>query len=259
MHPGPLSGSIYFRPACIYAAGRTMFDINRLSEEVAAISNAEPRAAIVYSIPSIFWEGGKGWYPKGTYWGEVARVREALNFLGVANTFISERQLEEGKASEFDVIVLPRATHVMDATIKPLERCIKDGGAVLATSDEELKYDQYHRSRKLPEAFSKAIRIDTTASSQELGEQLKPIFAAAGVNWVPVYQSDGKAAWDIECRLVKQKNRVLVSMMNNLSEPQRVSLKLDGRAKDLVSMCSIDLKGIVLPSIEPVLLEICAE
>ncbi len=256
LYPEPLSGSIYFRPACMYAAGRTMFDINRLSEEVAAISTAKASVGFLYSFPSIFWEGGEGWFPEGTYWEQVVKIREALNFMGVANTFVSERQLKEGKASEFDVIILPRTTHVLDSTIKPLQKFIKKGGVVLMASDEELKYNQYHQSRTLPKAFDEAVRVATTGNSLDIGEQLKPIFAGKGIVPVPLYYSDGKPAWDIECRLVKQKDRTLVSMMNFLREPQTVSLKLDGYAKDLVSLRSVDLKKFELASIEPVMLEI---
>ncbi len=51
-----LGGSIYFRPANIFGAGRAMLDLNRLAPEVTAINHARPRVALLYSPPSIFWQ-----------------------------------------------------------------------------------------------------------------------------------------------------------------------------------------------------------
>ena len=69
---------------------------------------------------------------------------------------------------------------------------------------------------------------------------------------------DGELAWGIEYRVVPQKDRVIVSMLNLLGNTQRVQLPMDGRALDLVSARRVNLKNLRLESREPVLLEVRA-
>ena len=51
-----LSGSIFFRPANAYGAGRAFVDLGHFAPEVAAINQAPAQVALLYSQPSIFWE-----------------------------------------------------------------------------------------------------------------------------------------------------------------------------------------------------------
>ncbi len=53
---GELRGSLYFRPANVYSAGRAMLDLNRLSDQIKALGEARPRVALLASMNSVFWE-----------------------------------------------------------------------------------------------------------------------------------------------------------------------------------------------------------
>jgi beta-galactosidase GanA len=73
--PAPgLLGNIYLRPANIYGVGQALLDANRLSGELAAINQARPRVALLYSQPSIFWESGYG--------GSIMNLHTQLKFVG---------------------------------------------------------------------------------------------------------------------------------------------------------------------------------
>src|ERR1039457_2500946 len=88
--------------------GRAMLDLNRLAPEVTALNTAKPRVALLYSQPSIFWETQ---YP-----GTLRSLYTVLNFMGENVTFVSERQLAEGKAAKVQWLLVPDATHVLPST-----------------------------------------------------------------------------------------------------------------------------------------------
>src|SRR5205085_6155015 len=105
-----LTGSIYFRPANVYGAGRAFLDLNRFSNEVAAINQAPARVALLYSWPSVFWEE--------KYKGTLMSTYALLNFMGEKVTFVSEQQLAENRvAPNIKFVVIPQATHVAAPTI----------------------------------------------------------------------------------------------------------------------------------------------
>ena len=132
-----LSGSIYFRPANVYGAGRAMLDLDRLAPEVTALNQAKPRVALLYSQPSIFWEA--------QYAGTLRSLYTVLSFMGENVTFVSERQLAEGTAPKVKWLLVPNATHVLPSTPPALAAFAKSGGKVLLVGKESLRHDEYDR------------------------------------------------------------------------------------------------------------------
>ena len=130
-----LGGSIYFRPANIFGAGRAMLDLNRLAPEVTAINHARPRVALLYSPPSIFWQE--------KYRGTICSLYTALNFMGEAATFVSERQLAAGAAPKIDWLIAPNATHSLDTTQSALLAFKNSGGRILLAGKGCLSRDEY--------------------------------------------------------------------------------------------------------------------
>ncbi|HTL31263.1 MAG TPA: alpha-amylase family protein, partial [Tepidisphaeraceae bacterium] len=139
-----LAGSLYFRPANLYAAGKTMLDLNRLAFELESINRDPAKVAILYSVPSIYWEQD--------YTNAVQQAVAAVQFLGQRVTFVSETQLSESRRSpanaKVQVIIVPHATHVRDKTIEAIKAFANAGGHVVFLGDDCLKWDQYHRPRK---------------------------------------------------------------------------------------------------------------
>ncbi|MHB1457569.1 MAG: beta-galactosidase, partial [Armatimonadota bacterium] len=212
----PFMGSIYIRPANMFAAGRTMLDMNRLAPELAAINQSKPKIALLYSMPSVIWEEN---YFAGQQVGDkldtVKKMYTALTFLGQPVTFISERQLAEGTGAKVDWIIVPNATHVEDSTIKALDEFAAKGGNVLLAGKNSLLWDEYERPRELPIRLASAPRVDPAADDKTLMANLGSALMKDGTHLTSLYDvKDSQHTWGVEYRLVPFRNGILVPMTN---------------------------------------------
>ncbi|MBI3922188.1 MAG: beta-galactosidase [Armatimonadetes bacterium] len=251
---GDSQGQIYFRPANIYAADRAMLDMNRLSEELAAINVAKPKVALLYSRPSVFWEQSD--YPQA-----LRSVYTALTFMGQPVTFVSERQLATGKFSKandrVDWILLPRATHVRESAMAGLEKFVRRGGHVVMVGRDCLGWDEYHRPRPLPKSLLTAKRIGADLDERGMMGALKPVLISGGLETVKLTEALGERdAWGVEYRVVRCRRDLHVPMISYNEQAETVRLHLSGRAVDLLSGKDVDLSRIALAPMEPRLLRI---
>lgn len=252
----PFKGSIYLRPANMFAAGRTMLDMNRLAPELAAINQAKPKIALLYSMPSVIWEQN---YFVGQQVGDkldvVKKVYTALTFLGQPVTFVSERQLAEGSAAKVDWIIIPNATLVEDTTIKALDEFAAKGGKVLMAGKDCLAWDEYERPRKLPNRLANALHVNPASDDRTLMADISSILTSGGVSLTSLNDvKDGKRALCVEYRVVHYHNGALIPMTNISPEQQSVKLDIHGSAVDLLTNETIDLNKINLDPMSPRLL-----
>jgi len=244
-------GSIFVRPANVYSAGRTMLDLNRLSEQVAAVSSAKADVAMLYSVPSIFWEAD--------YEPAVYSTYIALTFLGRQITFISERQLAAGRLPEAKWIVLPKATHVTPPAVAALRRWVRGGGKVLAVGPGNLARDEYHRQRGQDKIPPLAAVLDLSGDDRALAARLREALGGGGTQHTALMDVDGRSfAWGVEYRVVPHRGRVLIPMIDHLRKPTTVRLALPGRAKDLLTGRDVNPAAIALQPMTPLLLVISA-
>ncbi len=238
-----LGGSIYFRPANIFGAGRAMLDLNRLASEVTAINEARPRVALLDSQPSIFWEEN--------YKERIMSLYAFMSFMGEPVTFISERQLAANRAANVDWLIVPQATHILDTTLPALQKFQRRGGRVLLAGPNNLGRDEYDRS--LP-PFSGFHQIDSTNGPAAVAQ-----FRAA---LAPMQLADlednksGQGAWGTEFRTVRYHGQMLVPLLNLNSQAETVHFpKWAGRqALDLLSGENVSLDAISLEPMSPRLL-----
>lgn len=241
-----LGGSIYFRPANIFGAGRAMLDLNRLAPEVAAINKAKPRVALLYSQPSIFWEE--------KYKGTLFSIYTALNFMGEAITFVSERELAAGTAPKVDCLIVPEATHILDTTPRALAKYKKAGRKILLVGQDSLSRDEY--DRPLPNApMYPCIQpaADDRATAGLLRTALQPLQTADLRE-----TTSGEPAWGIEFRVVPKGGNILVPMNNFNKQAKTVTFTKwpSKQATDLLSGETVDLSNISLEPMVPRLLRI---
>jgi hypothetical protein len=242
-----LAGSIYFRPANVYGAGRVMLDLNRLSPEVTAINTAKPAVALLYSQPSIFWEE--------KYQPTIYALYTAMSFLGQNITFITERQLAHGAAPKAQWLVVPNATHVLTSTLPALARFVKAGGHVLLIGKESLRPDEYDRwlergGENYPVLESAAQDPATAAALRE---------RLASVQFVDLRDtSTGKPAWSVEFRVVGQGRSTLVPLINLSTEPKTLGFPAwaNQRALDLLSGEEVELSAVRAEPMVPRLLRV---
>ena len=242
-----LAGSIYFRPANVLGAGMAMEDLNRLGHEIAAINQAKPTVALLYSQPSVFWQQ--------KYQGTIYSLYTALNFLGQNVTFISERQLAKGTAAKVPWLVVPNASHVLDTTPAALERFTRNGGRVLLVGKECLQKDEY--DRLFAQNADEFPTVELAGSDEATAGALRETMKSAEFDTLRD-AATGKPAWGIEFRVVRQRGSVLVPMINFNKESKTVSFASWGQrqARDLVNGEDIKLDSIVLEPMAPRLVKV---
>jgi Beta-galactosidase/Carbohydrate binding domain len=241
-----LVGSIYFRPANVYGAGRAMLDLNRLAPEVTALNTAKPRVALLYSQPSIFWDTQ---YP-----GTLRSLYTVLNFMGENVTFVSERQLAEGKAAKVQWLLVPNATHVLLSTPGAVAAFAKAGGKVLLVGKESLRHDEYDQPlNQVMDYPTMELAGDEPATAAALRQRLAPL----RLNDLRD-ATTGQPAWGVEFRVV-QFNRVTLVPLLNLNKEAKM-VRLPGWAKkqalDLLSGENLELNSISAEPMVPRLLQI---
>jgi hypothetical protein len=241
-----LAGSIYFRPANVYGAGRAMLDLNRLAPEVTAINTAKPRVALLYSPTSIFWEE--------KYKATIRSLYTILNFMGENVTFVSELQLAEGSGLKVKWLLVPNATHVLRSTPAAMAALVKSGGKVLLVGSDSLRRDEYDRplSPAMDYPTMELAGDEPTAAAglrQTLASlRLKELLDAA----------TGKPAWGVEFRVVQFGRVKLVPIINLTKEAKTVELPAwtNIQGTDLLSGDSVDLNTISAQPMAPRLLQI---
>ncbi len=235
-----LQGSIYLRPASIYTAGKAMLDLARLAPAMAAINQDRPHVAILYSVPSIFWQPD--------YSPTVKNLYTELVFMGQTVTFVSERQLIEGQVPKVEYILLPHVTHVTQGVVDGLKIFTQKGGKLVFAGKENLVYDEYHRPRNLPPELLGSAVIDL--KDRSLRDVVKP-FVTELINL-----TTKKPAAGIEYRVVRDRASVLIPMINFYTRSQRLKLVGEGKAVDLISNEPVNLNSFVLEPMTPKLLKI---
>lgn len=247
-------GSVMDRPACAQAVGTTCLDLNRFADEVTALQTAKAPVAIVYSMSTFVRNAD-------AYAAATQRAYYGLDMSGVKVDFISEKQLAEGKGSQYKLIVFPQVNTITEAAFEGI-RVIPASTRVLLIGDC-LKQNQY--GKPLPENAVKQIADRSTAvpdgdPEKDLWPILREELAlAGGASEVTVVDaSTGKPIWGIEWLPVQFNGRTIVNIINLRGKPFEVKLMRHGVdlwARDLLSLTGRE-KVRTLKSLTPVLAEV---
>lgn len=247
-------GSVMDRPSCAQAVGTTCLDLNRFADEVTALQTVKAPAAIVYSMSSIIRNGG-------SHTDAVMRAYFCLNMSGVKVDFISEKQLAEGKGSQYKLIVFPAVGTLTDAAFEGV-KAIPTATRLLLIGDSP-KQNQY--AKPLPEEAVKQIVARSVAvANGDAEKELWPVIReqlelAGGAPEVTIVDADtGKPIWGVEWRSTKFNGRTIVNIINLRGKPYEVKLLKNGTerwARDLFSLDGRE-KVKTLKSLTPVLAEV---
>ena len=241
-------GSIYYRPADVFGAGRAWLDARRCAGQVAAVVRAKPHVAILYSRSSLYWQKD--------YIRSLSSAYTALNFLGEPVTFVTEKQLMEGTAVSVGTIILPQATHVTDSTVTALAKFVTKGGKLIALGEGNLGFDEYARPRSLLAALRPAS-LPVSDDDRVLFRQLAPMARELGAPAKLLDVETGERVFGVEYRIVSEQGRLYLSALNHLKHDQTVQLLGSAtlQAKDLLSGDWLDSSHIRLEPMRPVLLD----
>lgn len=228
-------GNAVDRPGCVEATGMTCLDLNRFAEEVTALQNVRAPVAILFSMASIC--------RSADYINGVLRFYTALNSCGVKIDFITEKQMTQGAATRYKLIVVPYAASVLPTTIAALKDLPL--GTKIILSGDSLERDQYNRpypSDALAAIRAKAVTID--GSSPDSGVIFPTIYAelakAGGLSEYSVIDvATGKPAWGIEWLVANVGGRTVLNLDNPSDRPITTRVLFRGkkvRVNDLFSL-----------------------
>lgn len=250
------AGSIMHRPRCVEAMGRTGLDLMRLSKEVTALQKAPIQVALLWSPASLV--AGQ------EYLEQLTSAYEALNFCGVRLGFVTERQLaacaETGNLpaplDRVQLVIAPGVSRTPQATLSALGKYQKQGGRVLLIG-QCFTHDEYGAERKSTGRFPEPLA--PPANSEQAFPVLEEYIRSLPIERsVELRRTNKDAAWGVEYLAVRHDGRLLVNLCNYLSQPQTLSLLVNGKAvagTDLRTGRSLG-KTFDLPPLEPILLEI---
>lgn len=126
------------RPRETAAVGKACLDLNRLSEEITAIQNRKARIALFYSDKSNCWNNN--------YLNALYQSYCEIIYTGQKVDFITENAPEKLNVGEYDLLIMPYATHVPETVLNEIIAFKNKGGKVLLTeveSETALAYDSY--------------------------------------------------------------------------------------------------------------------
>lgn len=152
--------SISTRPDCVYGVGKTAYDLDRLSEEIAVLTDEQPKVAILYSKASRI-------YDTANATASLQKAYRQIQFAGYKTGFVSEYSLD--KLSGYDILVVPRAPYVKKSVLDAIEDFITGGGEVIRTYSDSLKYDEY----KKPSVNANILNNSVLYEGNALGAYLK--------------------------------------------------------------------------------------
>ncbi len=212
------SGSILHRPLCVEAVGLLNLDLNRAAMEITAIQQASPDVHLLFSTTAFVEDGDD-------YRNCLIRSYEALLFSGLNIGFVTERQLEEGTAPKFRILIIPNVRHVSDKAYSVLARA--QGRTVILGGDEVLVNEYGER-------FSERLKCDRIPYSGGAGQSIYGLFAPKLKVWnilpeVTVTDSNGKPVWGVEWKVAKQGREYIVNICNYLNTSVKVKISLAGR------------------------------
>ncbi|CAK4870515.1 unnamed protein product [Aphanomyces euteiches] len=252
-------GSILQRPDAVAAVGKTSLDLNRLAAKVTAFQEDQPKVAILRSTPSTVYNT--------QYVNALSQAYEAVSFSGQRVGFVTEPQIIAGKLNDFDLLIVPQATHVKAETLQQIENFSKGNETnVVIMGNGSLQYDEHNTplsTEVRSELFNKALTLNNITSAEQLRNLLLPLFTALELDRVMLIDTaTNQPAYDVEWRSVNVDGKWLINIDNYGTSPKTVKLIIDGQpvdsSKELIGGTDMNAAQLVLSPLQPYLLSVAS-
>ncbi len=250
----PFLGNVMDRPGCAQAVGTTCLDLNRFADEVTALETAKAPVAIVYAMSSIIRHGNE-------HAGAVVRAYQGLSFRGIPIDFISEKQLAEGKGSQYKMIIVAEAETLTDAAFEGI-RALPASTRLLLMNQcfARNEYGKTRDAQLVKEVTDRAATLKDGDPEKVLWPELLKELDSAGA--LPAYSvvdaKTNEPIWGVEWLVARAGRRTIINMINYRSTPFEVKILRHGvpiEATDLLSLGGLEkVKSVKL--LTPVLAEV---
>ncbi len=225
---------------------KTGYDINRLSEEVSAIANKKPDAAILYSYTSTLYNT--------RYEDVMAGVYKTFLALGGKPTFVTEENFAE--LAKCGTVIIPPATNVPKKTLELVSNAIDSGKKVIIIGTDSLSRDENnlpHTGNEIEKIRANVEYVSNTAYKN----RVKALAGNDGFGGITAKISDNV---DIEISSAVIGNRLIVNICN-YSDDTDVTASLEYYGSELkggmnlLTGESCDGRQFTVKSLTPVMLE----
>jgi len=186
------------RPEMVAAATKTNFDLNRLSHEVTALQQAEAKVGILYSRTSLVHNENHAVSAVDAY--------EATLMSGQRVRFVTDSNPET--MSNYELLIVPDATHVQKKTLDSVKAYMEAGGKVLLLGENALKYDEHAKA-------ADATVVNYIRSHADTASTVKGKIQAMNLTEVQLMDTrTGRAPENIEWSYTEYKDKYLLHVMN---------------------------------------------
>ncbi len=241
----PYNNSITYRPDVIAATVEKTMQANKNAASLEKLQNADRIFYILYSDAAILYSGD-------AYLNSCYNAYEALWRTGQRASFITEKQIADGKLSNDKILVIPSTANINEIAVEKLNSFT---GRSVVVGDIPNK-NEYNLAVNLNlKNFVKASDDVNGISSI-----FETILAEKNIPEITLRDSDGNLLDMTDIRTVTDENGILINACNNTwTEKENISVYYAGKKlnklKDELNNCSISSEFNLSPFV-PVLLRI---
>lgn len=261
------NGTIYFnslltaRPDSVATLGKTTLDLNRLSNEVVAIQDAESEIAMLYSDASV---------PYNDEMLDVIRsASAALGENGQKTRFVVESQLEN--MMNYKAIIIPGSVCVRKETLEQLKKFVEEGGRLIVIGDNALTMNEYgdkHDSAVVADVKAKSVCVayedaGTTiagASKKEIKKEVTKLVKALMLDTVVVKdKATGEPVVDADWITAEYDGAYIINLCSYTWDDREVEIYVNGNkvtaSEDLINFGKYG-ESVLMKGHTPLLLRI---
>lgn len=234
---------------------RAILDLRRLAREMVAFHKAPAKVAILYSHRSTphATEPSRKASPHhfgptvSTHLKQLNYVYEGLFFEGFKVGFISERGVEQGRLDQFDMLIVPAATHVSDEVVELVNAYAATNPTVLVGPC----FTHDHRSRQRQGGIKSGARLAEFSDDTDARRRLRKMTT----RFRPVVQvatsSEGRPCVEWRYARTCDDTADLLYLLNIGHDPTNVLLHRDGEPVSGTDLLTDERIGpnLTLPSV----------
>lgn len=261
------NGTIYFnslltaRPDTVATLGKTTLDLNRLSNEVVALQEADADIAILFSNNSV------------PYTDEmldiIRKTSAALGENGQKTRFVVETQMD--KLSDYKALIIPNSIAVKAETLEKIKEYAANGGDVLIIGDNALTVNEYgdkHDEAAVSFIKSKAVCMShedagttiSAASVQEIKDKVSALVEKHNLGLVKVIdKATGKPVVDADWIVADYDGSYIINLCSYTWDTREVEVYINGekvnKSEDLINFGVYD-DSVTLEGHVPLLLKV---
>ncbi len=251
--------NVIHKPEQVAKTAKAAMDLNRLAEEVTAISKEQAKVGILYSRTSVTYmheQGTNGFHDYANpHMDAVLQAYEDVIESGQKAGFITDGVYDN--MAQYDLVIIPQATYVSANILNAIAAYQSGGGEVLILGTDSLTMNEANQSHNSTTVSSIKAAADTAST-------VKGKIQAMGLSHIVLVDAATNAPLtDVEWSYAPYNGGYVVNVLNyNYDSHKSFKLLMDGGEvgsfTDLRSGNATANGVMTAKTLEPMLLEIKA-